>query len=46
MLSKHLSVGIDNAESQMVDRDVRQFTVVYIIRERWCYVRIDQDEQR
>jgi hypothetical protein len=46
MLSKHLIVGNDNAESQIVDRDVRQFTVGYVISERWCYVREDQHEQR
>jgi len=45
MLSKHL-IGNDNAESQIVDRDIRLFTVGYVISERWCYVREDQHEQR
>jgi len=46
MLSKHLVVGHDNAQSQTVDRYVRLFTVGYILSERWCYVRADQHEQR
>jgi hypothetical protein len=46
MLSKHLVVGNDYAESQTVDRDVRLFTVGYIISERLCYGRTGQHEQR
>ena len=46
MLSKHLVVGNDNAETQTVDRGVRLFTVGYIISKRRCYVRRDHHEQR